>query len=281
MPRMKQRGNPIAVGLVVIGAVLMVVSAFLPLHESIGMFRFIEENTLIQHNGWILVAAAVALAASGLGAAYGDSVDWALPFIISVLIALGIVFWATNKDLRTLYPVGNDGTVDATQPGIVAANGIAIYVAGLGVALALVGSWMLPRRAAASAGGTLKRKCPDCAETILADAKVCKHCGNRLAAPAPTTPPVAAPAAEVAVTCPFCGAALYIPATAKSYRCATCRQVSETPLGRAASPALAPVDALVTKVAVTCPLCHAEQHIPAGAAQFKCGRCKEVSNVPA
>lgn len=28
-------------------------------------------------------------------------------------------------------------------------------------------------------------KCPDCAELILAEAKVCKHCGFRLDAPAP------------------------------------------------------------------------------------------------
>jgi hypothetical protein len=35
---------------------------------------------------------------------------------------------------------------------------------------------------AASPTTTLKR-CPDCAETILADARVCKHCGFRFAPP--------------------------------------------------------------------------------------------------
>ena len=42
-----------------------------------------------------------------------------------------------------------------------------------------------------SAGGQTK-KCPDCAETILADAKVCKHCGYRFALAAPDVPHVGA-----------------------------------------------------------------------------------------
>src|SRR5271166_2404068 len=37
------------------------------------------------------------------------------------------------------------------------------------------------------------RKCPDCAETVLADAKVCKHCGYRFAASAPDAPQELAP----------------------------------------------------------------------------------------
>lgn len=32
------------------------------------------------------------------------------------------------------------------------------------------------------------KTCPECAETVLADAKVCKHCGYRFAGPTPCTP---------------------------------------------------------------------------------------------
>jgi hypothetical protein len=96
--------------------------------------------------------------------------------------------WATDKCFRTLYPIGADGGPDTSQPGVVAPLGIALYVAGADVAVALVGSLML--RFSGQAGGAeaigggasvgaQTKKCPDCAETILADAKVCKHCGYR------------------------------------------------------------------------------------------------------
>lgn len=34
-----------------------------------------------------------------------------------------------------------------------------------------------------------EKKCPDCAETVLADAKVCKHCGYRFAPAGPSPAP--------------------------------------------------------------------------------------------
>lgn len=36
-------------------------------------------------------------------------------------------------------------------------------------------------------GEQLRKRCPDCAETILADARVCKHCGYRFAPRVPPT----------------------------------------------------------------------------------------------
>lgn len=170
----------------VVGAVLMIISAFLPLYEPTGMFRLIQQNTLIQHDGWILVAAAIAVGATALRAHYAESGGWELPFGFAVLSAAGIAYWATSTDMRTLYPVGADGNADVSEAGVVAAHGIAVYVAGLGVALALVGSLMM-RQAEKNPGSAprsdreLKRKCPDCAEVVLADAKVCKHCGYRFA----------------------------------------------------------------------------------------------------
>jgi ribosomal protein S27AE len=87
-------------------------------------------------------------------------------------------------------------------------------------------------------GGAAKKKYPDCAESVLADAQVCKHCGYRfdqVARRAPTT------------------------AIAKK----------------------APSDPVADKRTVVCPLCDAEQRIPATAVRFTCGRCTEISPVPA
>jgi ribosomal protein L32 len=80
--------------------------------------------------------------------------------------------------------------------------GIAIYVAGAGVAVALVGSLILLRSAKQSAPDLLvaaraqaaTKKCPDCAETVLAEARVCKHCGYRFA-PAASSEPGSTPPA--------------------------------------------------------------------------------------
>src|ERR1700739_4247884 len=47
---------------------------------------------------------------------------------------------ANDKGLRTLSPIGPDGNPITTQPGTVASLGIAIYVAGAGIAAAFMGA---------------------------------------------------------------------------------------------------------------------------------------------
>lgn len=44
--------------------------------------------------------------------------------------------------------------------------------------LAVVGMPVVPR--AESVDASAFRKCPDCAETIMREARLCKHCGHRL-----------------------------------------------------------------------------------------------------
>ena len=166
--------NPLGLGLVVVGAVAMAVSAFLPLVETTGTFRMVEHNTLIQRGGWMLIALALGIAASGYRVSQGRWTARWVPIVLCVSAAGLIVLNAEH--LRTLYPVGPDGNPITTQPGMVANPGIAIYVAGAGVAAAFIGSVMLLRSRQAKT-----KKCPDCAETVLADANVCKHCGYRFA----------------------------------------------------------------------------------------------------
>jgi hypothetical protein len=134
--------NPLALGLIIIGALAMALSAFLPFDEPVGFHR-IQDNTLMQNgNGWILVALALGIAAAGYRVSQGQSTSWAFPFVLCVFGALLVIWMGNDKGLRTLYPVGADGTVDSSQPGVVAQLGIAIYVAGAGVAAAAIGSLM-------------------------------------------------------------------------------------------------------------------------------------------
>jgi hypothetical protein len=172
--------SSIGVGLGIVGAIAIGISVFLPLDEP-GAFTRVASNTLIQHGGWALLIVALGVAL-GVGRAsngrkYANS---ALIFtLIGVAILIGI---ASDKSLRTLYPLNSEGQPVASGEGIVVSLGSAVYVAGVGLALALVGSWMVrqsPSRETEVAPQTLKQ-CPDCAETIQAAAKVCKHCGKRL-----------------------------------------------------------------------------------------------------
>lgn len=195
----RRAGNPLALGLVIVGAAAMAIAAFLPLVEPIGIFPMVRDNSLIQHGGWTLIALAVGIAASGFRAtSQRGGRWWGLTLVLCLFAVAQIIDWFVDKGVRTLYPVGPDGTPVTSQPGMVAALGIALYVAGAGVAIALIGTVMLrqtqysgvdddPLVAAWEAAKTTK-KCPDCAETILADAHVCKHCGYRFAPSAPDAP---------------------------------------------------------------------------------------------
>jgi serine/threonine protein kinase, bacterial len=155
-------GNPLGLGLVIVGAFAMAIAAFLPLDEPTGVFRMVRDNTLIQRGGWILIALAVGIAAAGFRVNQRKGNGWALPVVLCVLAAFIIVTWAADKDLRTLYPISANGIADTSQPGMVASLGIAIYVAGAGVAVALIGSLMLRQtehsRARAAAGVATRRR---------------------------------------------------------------------------------------------------------------------------
>lgn len=229
---MNRVGNPFALGLLLVGAAAMGLSAFLPLDEPTSAFRLVEDNTLIQHGGWQLIIAAIAIAGAGFRVNQRDGEGWGLPFVLSALAAIRIVMWAADESLRTLYPVGPDGTANTSQPGTVVPLGIAIYVAGVGAGAALIGSLMLRQTeksdtaqtvAGPTAGQSPTKKCPDCAETILADAKVCKHCGYRFAASAPVAQQKKpAPAKSTKVRCHHCQHVQLVPVNQLKFDCEEC-----------------------------------------------------------
>lgn len=229
---MNRAGNPFALGLLLVGAMAMGLSVFLPLDEPVSAFRVVEDNTLIQHGGWQLIVAAIAIAAAGFRVNQRDGEGWALPFVLSALAAIRIVMWAADEGLRTLYPVGPDGSVNTSHPGTVVPLGIAIYVAGVGTGAALIGSLMLRQTekndaAQTVAGPTARqaptKKCPDCAETILADAKVCKHCGYRFDTSAPAAQPKKPPPTKsTKVRCHHCQHVQAVPVNQLKFDCEEC-----------------------------------------------------------
>jgi hypothetical protein len=132
--------NPLALGLVLVGAAALAISVFLPLDQPTGLFRMVQDNTLIQHGGWWLILLALGIAVNGYRASRGNTEERWLVLIFCIIAAGLVIFDASNKDFRTLYPIGPDGNPITTQPGTVASLGIAIYVAGAGVAAAFMGA---------------------------------------------------------------------------------------------------------------------------------------------
>lgn len=57
---------------------------------------------------------------------------------------------------------------------------IGVFIALAGSLAMLAGAWMITRWTAAPPA---KKRCPQCAETVQPDARVCKHCGHRFDAP--------------------------------------------------------------------------------------------------
>ena len=133
-------GNPLGLGVAVIGATTMAISTFLPLTEPVEVFGTVRSNTLIQHGGWWLIAAALGIVISAYWVSRRNAATWILPVMGSIGAGAWIAYLAAGKSSRTLYPVDASGLPDMAQPGVVAPFGVALYVAGAGAAIALIGS---------------------------------------------------------------------------------------------------------------------------------------------
>ena len=74
------------------------------------------------------------------------------------------------------------GSIAGETLSVTGSPAIGLYAAGAAGCLAMLGGWILAGHNVASfePNSTARTKaCPDCAETILEAARVCKHCGHR------------------------------------------------------------------------------------------------------
>jgi hypothetical protein len=195
------RPNPVAIAAGLVGGVVLALSVFLPYVDNTTSFARVVQNTLIQHSGWPLLVLGIASAFVAISGTAGKPVRGGF-VVLGVLAVAYVVYLFTDKSGRTLYPIVN-GVPDTSLQATVASAGIGLYAAAVGAGLVLLAGLVSPGKitassvitppALASAGsGTDSlivpneptKKCPDCAETILHDARVCKHCGYRFE-PAP------------------------------------------------------------------------------------------------
>jgi hypothetical protein len=172
--------NRAGAGLALAGAALAVIAVFLPRVEST-TFAKVQENSLIQSgDGWLFIIAAV-LVTAAIYRAYQQRRKTMAPIIIGVFV-IGLAIYNGTGDRMELAGSSLLGeTISET-----ATPGVGIYAAGAGgLLMTLGGAWL--GGFSVGAGGKMPparrtMTCPDCAETILFDANVCKHCGYRFGA---------------------------------------------------------------------------------------------------
>jgi hypothetical protein len=166
--------NPIALALAGIGILLAIIGVFLPHVQQPGLAP-VQDNTLIASgDGWIAIGGAVG-AAIAIYAAYNNQRRTFGPLVFGVILA-GLAIFEGTGDRVQLHSVTGafSGTINAKPD-------VGVYMVGAGGAVLILAGFMFAgmgssARALPKAG---TKKCPECAEAVLVDAKVCKHCGYR------------------------------------------------------------------------------------------------------
>jgi hypothetical protein len=167
-----------AMALAAIAAALAVTSVFLPALET-RAFSSIAKNTLIQSGGgWLILGCAVGI----LGAIYRvystHRTTWAV-FVLGLVILGAAIYHGTGDRTRLESLATNPFLREA-----VTVNGspaVGIYAAGAAGLLAMFAGFILAGNSVSSYQGASRRTkvCPDCAETVLEAARICKHCGHQ------------------------------------------------------------------------------------------------------
>jgi hypothetical protein len=144
----------LGVRLAVIGAAAIAVAAFLPLDELAVMGAY---DMVIRQGGWILVLGALGIGGSALWVNRGRSQAWMLPMALCLLASVPVVATAANTNPDT-----------------------ALYVAALGVVVAMIGSSMLGWTASQARVRRAAGTCPRCARSADSNQRTCNYCGFAL-----------------------------------------------------------------------------------------------------
>jgi hypothetical protein len=175
-----------------LGAAAMIIAVFLPYADtsSLTFFR-IEKNTLIQNGGgWVFIIAGVVGALRVYTSYRSRKRTWAPVIAGGVGIGYAVYFGSNGGDSLKFCSVLTGTNCQVANPGT------GVYLAGVGGLLMVVGGLaILSSKKVAAAGRSVEtapavvtspdpgatKTCPDCAETVLDAARVCKHCGYRFA----------------------------------------------------------------------------------------------------
>jgi hypothetical protein len=133
--------SPLALGLSLVGAAMLLIGVFLP-RVSSTTFARIGGNTLIQSgDGWIFVGLAVGIAVSSWYA-YQRRAGGAGVLILGAIAVGFAIFYGTNRSSLTLCAVGpaapllNIGCHKGSP-------GVGIFAVGIGGLLAVAGGWRI------------------------------------------------------------------------------------------------------------------------------------------
>lgn len=187
------RSDPVGAVIALLGAVLVFVGSFLPVHK-LGIIPMPNNSFVSDGDWWVLIAALVMLVA-GLYQLLGARTvgEWRIIIPSAGAVIAGIIGLTHHYQTLALSAAGQQllgvSSVRATV-------GVGVYLVLAGGAVGLIGAlllrgWWRPAGPApfTAAAPAATKQCPDCAETILADAHVCKHCGYRLDPPVTDMPP--------------------------------------------------------------------------------------------
>ncbi len=167
------------------------------------------------------VAAQLILADTDSGSVIGSVIVVVLTLIFSLVLYFIPAFIATARDLP------NQGSVWVINIFL----GWTFIGWVVALAMSVVGNRPTTQFRPPNASGPpapakvatrATKKCPDCAETVLSDAHVCKYCGHHFAPSAPNTPQKRPHGKSTKVKCNHCQHVQMVPLSQPTFVCEKC-----------------------------------------------------------